>query len=167
MRFYGFNVSEIIDEENPFLAPDVDPKANWALNHLDFFPVEVNLSLIHICASFLKRSRAMIAERTNFVDGPDARFCQVNATSTPKCAPHFPRLVHFYLQLALFCHFSPEMYKPSLVHQPFLGQSGISKAESEKHLETTGHQPGHRWIPSSIFSVQKREKARGYKPLTW
>ena len=43
----------------------------------------------------------------------------------------------------------------------------ISKAESEKHLETTGHQPGHRWIPNSIFSVQKREKARGYKPLTW
>ena len=42
LRFYGFNVSEIIDEENPFLAPDVDPKANWALNHLDFFPVEVN-----------------------------------------------------------------------------------------------------------------------------
>ncbi len=39
LRFYGFNVSEIIDEENPFLAPDVDPKANWALNHLDFFPV--------------------------------------------------------------------------------------------------------------------------------
>lgn len=42
LRFYGFNVSEIIDEDNPFLAPDVDPKANWALNHLDFFPVEVN-----------------------------------------------------------------------------------------------------------------------------
>ena len=42
LRFYGFNVSEIIDEENPFLAPDVDPKANWALNHLDSFPVEVN-----------------------------------------------------------------------------------------------------------------------------
>ncbi len=42
LRFYGFNVSEIIDAENPFLAPDLDPKANWALNHLDFFPVEVN-----------------------------------------------------------------------------------------------------------------------------
>lgn len=42
MRFYGFDVSEIIDEANPFLEPDVDPKANWALNHLDFFPVEVN-----------------------------------------------------------------------------------------------------------------------------
>ena len=42
MRFYGFDVTEIIDEANPFLEPDVDPKANWALNHLDFFPVEVN-----------------------------------------------------------------------------------------------------------------------------
>lgn len=42
MRFYGFNVAEIIDEDHPFLEPDVDPKANWALNHLDFFPVEVN-----------------------------------------------------------------------------------------------------------------------------
>lgn len=42
LRFYKFDVSEIIDEANPFLDPDLDPKANWALNHLDFFPVEVN-----------------------------------------------------------------------------------------------------------------------------
>lgn len=42
MRFYGFSVEEIIDEANPNLATDVDPKANWALNHLDLFPVEVN-----------------------------------------------------------------------------------------------------------------------------
>ena len=42
LRFYKFDVTEIIDEANPFLETDVDPKANWALNHLDFFPVEVN-----------------------------------------------------------------------------------------------------------------------------
>ena len=42
MRFYQFDVSEIIDESAPFLDPFVDPKANWALNHLDLFPVEVN-----------------------------------------------------------------------------------------------------------------------------
>lgn len=42
LRFYGFNVEEIIDARNPDLATDVDPKANWALNHLDEFPVEVN-----------------------------------------------------------------------------------------------------------------------------
>ena len=42
LRFYRFDVTEIIDEDNPFLDPDLDPKANWAINHLDFFPVEVN-----------------------------------------------------------------------------------------------------------------------------
>lgn len=42
MRFYCFDVDEIIDEDNPFLDPLVDPKANWALNHLDVFPIEVN-----------------------------------------------------------------------------------------------------------------------------
>lgn len=42
LRFYGFSVEEILDERNPHLATDVDPKVNWALNHLDEFPVEVN-----------------------------------------------------------------------------------------------------------------------------
>lgn len=42
LRFYRFDVTEIIDEDHPFLDPDLDPKANWALNHLDFFPLEVN-----------------------------------------------------------------------------------------------------------------------------
>ena len=42
MRFYKFDVYEIIDECNPFLDPFLDPKANWALNHLDCFPIEVN-----------------------------------------------------------------------------------------------------------------------------
>ncbi len=42
LRFYRFDVREIIDEEHPFLDLDLDPKANWALNHLEFFPVEVN-----------------------------------------------------------------------------------------------------------------------------
>ena len=42
MRFYRFEASELVDEAHPFLDPLVDPKANWALNHLDAFPVEVN-----------------------------------------------------------------------------------------------------------------------------
>ena len=42
LRFYGFDVDEVIDEEHPFLDLALDPKANWALNNLDFFPIEVN-----------------------------------------------------------------------------------------------------------------------------
>lgn len=42
LRFYGFRASEILDDENPNLDPDLDPKVTWALRHLDQFPVEVN-----------------------------------------------------------------------------------------------------------------------------
>ena len=42
MRFYKFDATELIDEAHPFLDPDLDPKANWALNNLGCFPVEVN-----------------------------------------------------------------------------------------------------------------------------
>ena len=42
MRFYEFDVNEIIDEEHPYLDPLIDPKCNWAINHIDQFPAEVN-----------------------------------------------------------------------------------------------------------------------------
>ena len=42
LRFYGFDAEELLDEEHPAFSPYVDPKCNWALNHLDRFPVEVN-----------------------------------------------------------------------------------------------------------------------------
>lgn len=42
LRFYGFSVSELVNDDNPDLDPDVDPKVTWALRHMDQFPVEVN-----------------------------------------------------------------------------------------------------------------------------
>jgi len=42
LRFYGFTVDEILDERQPNFHPLIDPKCNWAVNHPEFFPVEVN-----------------------------------------------------------------------------------------------------------------------------
>ncbi|QCR24438.1 putative DNA modification/repair radical SAM protein [Pontibacter sp. SGAir0037] len=42
MRFYGFNVQEILDEHHPNLDLDVDPKLAWALRNRYFFPLEIN-----------------------------------------------------------------------------------------------------------------------------
>ena len=42
MRFYHFNVNEIVDETHTNLDLDVDPKLGWALRHPEFFPVDVN-----------------------------------------------------------------------------------------------------------------------------
>ena len=42
LRFYGFQAEEILDEKHPNFDPYFDPKCNWALRHMDQFPVEVN-----------------------------------------------------------------------------------------------------------------------------
>ena len=41
LRFYGFSAAEILSEEEPDLNPYFDPKCNWALRHLELFPVDV------------------------------------------------------------------------------------------------------------------------------
>ena len=42
LRFYGFDAEELLDEAHPNFDPLLDPKCNWALRHMDQFPVEVN-----------------------------------------------------------------------------------------------------------------------------
>lgn len=42
MRFYGFEFSEIVNEQHPVLDLDIDPKLSWALRNLDIFPLDIN-----------------------------------------------------------------------------------------------------------------------------
>lgn len=42
LRFYGFTASELLSEERPNFNVLLDPKCNWALGHLEEFPVEVS-----------------------------------------------------------------------------------------------------------------------------
>ena len=48
LRFYRFDVSELIGPDNPQLPLDIDPKAHWALRHLERFPVEVNTAPLDV-----------------------------------------------------------------------------------------------------------------------
>lgn len=42
MRFYGFKAEEILSEDNPNFNIFLDPKCDWALKHLDRYPMEIN-----------------------------------------------------------------------------------------------------------------------------
>lgn len=42
LRFYQFSAEEILDDQNPDLNPYLDPKCNWAVHHMEQFPVDVN-----------------------------------------------------------------------------------------------------------------------------
>ncbi len=47
LRFYQFKAEEIITADQPNLNVQIDPKCNWALNHLEQFPVEVEKADYH------------------------------------------------------------------------------------------------------------------------
>ncbi len=42
LRFYGFNIEEILNPLHPHLDTDIDPKLGWALRNLDKFPIDIN-----------------------------------------------------------------------------------------------------------------------------
>ncbi len=42
LRFYGFSPNELATDENQNLPLDKDPKLAWALQHREFYPVDVN-----------------------------------------------------------------------------------------------------------------------------
>lgn len=47
LRFYGFKAQELLSEERPNFNIAIDPKADWAIRHLENFPVEVNKADYH------------------------------------------------------------------------------------------------------------------------
>lgn len=42
LRYYQFEAKELLDERNPNFNLFLDPKCDWALKHLEYFPVEIN-----------------------------------------------------------------------------------------------------------------------------
>ncbi len=42
IRFYGFKVQEILNDANPNLDVDIDPKLSWAIRNMQHFPVDIN-----------------------------------------------------------------------------------------------------------------------------
>ena len=41
LRFYGFQARELLDDTRPNFNPYLDPKCDWAVRHLEHFPMEI------------------------------------------------------------------------------------------------------------------------------
>lgn len=67
LRFYGFEAKELLDAAHPNFNLMVDPKCNWALNHPEFFPVEINRApyehLLRVPGIGVKSAQRIIAAR--------------------------------------------------------------------------------------------------------
>lgn len=67
LRFYGFKADELLDEKRPFFNVMLDPKEDWAVRHLEQFPVEINRApleqLLRIPGVGVKSARRIVAAR--------------------------------------------------------------------------------------------------------
>lgn len=78
LRLYGFNASELLNDKNPFFDINFDPKTNWAINNLEFFPVEINTApyeiLIKVPGIGLRGARKILsARRVSRLTFPDLK----------------------------------------------------------------------------------------------
>lgn len=69
LRFYNFKADEILDSAHQSFNPYLDPKCNWAVNHMNVFPVEVNTAdyneLLRVPGLGVVSARKIVAARRN------------------------------------------------------------------------------------------------------
>lgn len=67
LRFYHFEVEELLSKEHPNFNAMMDPKANWAVHHLEQFPVEINRAdyrmILRVPGIGVKSARRIVAAR--------------------------------------------------------------------------------------------------------
>ena len=67
LRFYGFKAEELLDERRPFFNVMLDPKEDWAVRHLECFPLEINRApyadLLRVPGIGVKSARRILSAR--------------------------------------------------------------------------------------------------------
>lgn len=67
LRFYGFKGEELLDETRPYFNVMLDPKEDWAVRHLEQFPVEINRApmqmLLRVPGIGVKSAQRIVAAR--------------------------------------------------------------------------------------------------------
>ena len=78
LRFYGFRAEELLTEERPNFNVFLDPKCDWAVRHLEHFPVEIMRAdyetLLRVPGIGVKSARRILtARRMGSLDFPDLK----------------------------------------------------------------------------------------------
>lgn len=78
LRYYDFEVDELLSEERPDFNVFLDPKCDWAIRHLECFPVEINRAdyrtLLRVPGiGYKSASRIVKARRMNRLDFSDLK----------------------------------------------------------------------------------------------
>lgn len=78
MRFYGFEAEELLSERQQNFNTLMDPKCDWAVRHLELFPIEINRAdyamLLRVPGIGVKSAKRIVsARRTCILDFDDLK----------------------------------------------------------------------------------------------
>lgn len=82
LRFYGFEAAELLDDEHANLDMGVDPKCDWALRHMDQFPIDIQTADINMLLRIpgigpISARRIMQSRRFGVLGWDDLKKCGV------------------------------------------------------------------------------------------
>ena len=127
MRFYGFDVRELLNDANPHLDTDIDPKLSWALRNMQHFPIDINTAdyqmILRVPGIGVGSAKKIVQAR---------KFGKLYIHQLKKIGIAYNRAKHF-----ITCADSPYQLKDFQSHQI----KGFILAESQsKYLKTANNQ---------------------------
>ena len=116
LRFYGFKADELLNPNHPNFNPMLDPKCDWALQHIDQFPIEINtasyFTLLRIPGIGVISAKKIITARREFL---------LNYDDLKKLGVVLKRAKYFITCKGQYFYnvskFNPEFIETNLIYQ--------------------------------------------------
>lgn len=114
MRRYGFELTDIVNQANPVLALDIDPKLSWALRNPQLFPVDINtadvMMIMRVPGIGIGSAKKIVAAR---------RFTLLKAEHLKKIGIAMNRAKHFITCAGSYDHrdVQPSQLKSMILQQ--------------------------------------------------
>lgn len=127
MRFYDFDIKEILNDQNPNLDVDVDPKLSWALRNLHHFPIDINTAdykmILRVPGIGVRSAQKIVSAR---------KFGKLRIYQIKKMGIAYNRAQHF-----IRCEDSPSQLRDN---EAFKIKNTILQESKSKYLKTAQNQ---------------------------
>jgi len=140
LRFYDFTVDELLTEERPNFNMMIDPKADWAVRHLELFPVEIDRADYHLLLRVpgigVKSARRIVSAR---------RFGRLNFEDLKKIGVVLKRALYF-----ITCN--GKMMYPTKLEENYIVRNLTYQSLADRKEKQLFSQDGMQYEQLSLFS---------------
>ena len=144
LRFYGFQTDELLSEKHPNFNELIDPKCDWAVHHLEQFPVEINradyYTLLRVPGIGTKSAKRILAAR---------RFASLDFADIKKMGVVLKRAIYF-----ITC--KGRMMYPTKIEEGYITRHLIYNEKPAQMLLSDGTNVGYEQMTLQDYMDQRK-----------